>query len=296
MIGVTHPYRGSGFVAGNCGKSRSLIQAITLAGKTSGLRFAVDAGDINSWPGSGETLFDTSGNNEDFWLGTDGTGTYNPTFNPSGIAGNRSCTEYFSLNGTGLFKMKSGLPAWANTMHKDSAQFALFYAFYQPAIGDAGFMFSTGSGDPNTGICAQLTPTAFGCVGAMGGEVLYAYFPYSLWMAGAWNFMGFYIDEINSNGFMWLNGQSLVDKVVHNGVTINYIPDQATFNGDGYYTTPSAASADGSVVIGGPGNPISPVTGAGTLFSTAAAWTGAAFTAADFDAIYNEIKKRYALP
>lgn len=307
-VGVTNPRRGGGYVPGDCGKSKTLIQAITAAGKTSGLKLCLDAGDADSYPGSGETFFDVSGNNDDAWLGDDGDGSNNPTFNPEGAAGGRSCREYFTLGGAGYFQLKSGLPAWANTLHKDAVHLALFAGFYMPETPGSMNLCSTTSGtSADVGFGFEVVDTgAVGTVwvmGAHGGSsVPFGAEAPALVIPGAWNFVGAYIDEANTNGFMWTNGTALTDKVTHGSTVTNYSPDEPDFNGEGNYQSPSASSATGPFVIGarsiGGASPSAPsvFSAAGSRLSTFAAWTGAAIAAADFDAIYNEIKKRYPTP
>lgn len=287
----------AGAAPGKCGKSKTFIQTITDAGKAAGLKTCVDAGDINSWPGSGETWFDTSGNAEDWWLGPDGTATNNPAFNPEGTPGGRSCTEYFNLDGTQFFTMKAGAVAWVNSLHHDAAHYALFGALYIPQAG--GPFFTSYSGySCAIGFYSGASPGAWNfqtTSGACGSYVPFGAQGPTL-AVDSWHFVGMYHDEANANGFMWADGVPFVDGYTRGGTTFtDYNPDRENFNGDGYYVSPSGGGASGSVSLcasrgGGGSDGYMP---AGVRFSMFAAWTGVPITVADFNAFHNELKKRY---
>lgn len=67
-----------------------------------GLQLHLDAGDIASWPGSGQTWNDIAGNGFQFHLGSgSGADSADPTFN--GSPGGHSAAEYWSFDGGDYF-------------------------------------------------------------------------------------------------------------------------------------------------------------------------------------------------
>ena len=85
----------------------TLLQILTLQGLTSGLLFALDAGDIASYGGSGQVWSDTSGAANHFNRGLSSSSeSSDPTFN--GTAGGLSENEYFSCDGGDYFSLASG--------------------------------------------------------------------------------------------------------------------------------------------------------------------------------------------
>jgi len=106
----------------------TLIDAITTAGLTSGLQLALDAGDTNSYSGSGQSWLDTSGNGYDFFRGiTGGANSDDPTFN--GTSGGISINEYWSFDGDDFFIYDSANETWMNNLHKNNAQWSWLFAF-----------------------------------------------------------------------------------------------------------------------------------------------------------------------
>jgi hypothetical protein len=98
---------------------------IDLCGQHNNAQLVVDAGDDNSYPGSGQTLYDVSragGASADFHFGSgSGSSSDDPTF--SGVAGRRSKDEFFSFDGGDFFEYKSATsPSWFQDIHKTAEQ------------------------------------------------------------------------------------------------------------------------------------------------------------------------------
>lgn len=150
----------------------SLIDIIKGFDLTSGLQLCLDAGDIDSYPGSGIKWLDTSGNGYDFNLGDGSTATTYPTFN--GSAGALSKNEFFSFDGGDYFSYDSANETWMDQLHNDGAvvSFIIVHAasptttilWFSTCIPSAnGFYFYTYDSNTaetvirNTGVSAATT-------------------------------------------------------------------------------------------------------------------------------------------
>lgn len=91
-----------------------LISILAAESLMSGLLYAVDAGDLASYPGSGTQWIDTSGNGNHFDFVSD------PAF--SGTAGGLSESEYFVLDGNDYFSLVAG-PTFDDGWAKDNGVF-----------------------------------------------------------------------------------------------------------------------------------------------------------------------------
>jgi len=99
------------------GRGTSLINEIKNEGLESGLKLCLDAGDINSWPGSGQLWKDLSGNGNHFYLGGgSGADGADPTFN--GTPGGLSQNEYFSVAGGDYFTLAQANPQWVKDLFR----------------------------------------------------------------------------------------------------------------------------------------------------------------------------------
>lgn len=115
----------------------------------------LDAGDINSWPGSGQRWLDASGNGNNFFLGTSASveaASIEPVFN--GTPGNRSENEYFGVSPTGdnttLFTAE--VPALFTPFHKDNNLFSIATIWKNPSGAVFPFLWGNMNGTPQDGI------------------------------------------------------------------------------------------------------------------------------------------------
>lgn len=101
-----------------------MLVAIQQIGLSPGLKLCLDAGDINSWPGSGQKWLDVSGNGHDFFRGASGSAAGDdPTF--TGTAGRQSGDDYWSHDGGDYFQYDAANEVWMNNLHKNNAVFAI---------------------------------------------------------------------------------------------------------------------------------------------------------------------------
>lgn len=131
-----------------------LKNLIESAGLLANLKICLDPGDRNSWPGSGSTFFDVSGNGYHFALGSAASPVASgPTF--VGKVGNMSDAEYWNSPSGGVgFSLASGAnDTFLNSLHKIGGQWmALELCFTTSGYG-AGFNTHTGViGNTSVGI------------------------------------------------------------------------------------------------------------------------------------------------
>ncbi len=263
----------------------TLIQAITSASATANLQFALDAGDINSYSGSGDKWIDTSGNGQDFFRGPDGTTNgQEPTFN--GVAGAITVNEYFESDGNDFFRYDQANEPWMETLHKDGALFSTCMWIFPTTLtmhllsSYAGFaatpgirMFADSSG-PNI-----LTWNILGG----GFHPLFALSQANTMTTGAWQFIGLSFNENGGNvSFMYRNGATVQMSSPGTGFTFN-----------GNASSPSGAAATGPFEIGTNGSGTFPQN-AGNRFAAIGCWD-TPLTVADFDSIFNSTRGRFGL-
>lgn len=94
-------------------RARTLVIAAGLGGN---LALCLDAGDINSWPGSGQLWLDASGSGRHFTLGASASAASDdPTFvgNVNGMG-----QEYFSFDGADGIRKETANDTFFNSLHK----------------------------------------------------------------------------------------------------------------------------------------------------------------------------------
>lgn len=141
--------------AGNYQKGRSLKQLITAAGLWPNCKLCLDPGDRQSWPGSGTTIFDVSGNGLHFTLGSASSPVAGaPTF--SGTVGARSANEYFVNNGaTSAFglSLASGVnDTFLNNLHKTGWTFSTVELIYFTTATGPGLVTKTGAQNSSSAV------------------------------------------------------------------------------------------------------------------------------------------------
>jgi hypothetical protein len=98
----------------------TLNASIQRLGLTSGLQNCYDAGDISSWPGSGEYWEDVSGNNIDAINGISAANATN-NFTYAGTAGNQTASEYWSYTAApSVFRIQ--IQTWMKSVHKNGGK------------------------------------------------------------------------------------------------------------------------------------------------------------------------------
>lgn len=130
--------------------SQSLKTLIRDAGLLANMKMCLDPGDRNSWPGSGQTLFDVSGNGYHFNLGaSSGAGADDPAF--VGRVGAQTDGEYFNSPSGGVgFSLASGAnDTWLNGLHKTGYNFSICTIEYFTGTYGAGFTTKAGAINSN---------------------------------------------------------------------------------------------------------------------------------------------------
>lgn len=135
------------------GGTQTLRQILTQLGLTTSLNLCLDAGDLNSYPGSGQTWSDVSGSGNHYYLGSgSGSDAADPTFN--GTAGGLSQNEYFSHDGGDYFSPVAAT-TFDDNWHKNNGACTLLCVGLIPTGAGVGwaFMSNTDSGaNPNNGL------------------------------------------------------------------------------------------------------------------------------------------------
>jgi hypothetical protein len=248
---------------------RSLFGLIKSAGLTAGLHICLDAGAAASYPGTGQTWADLSGNGTDFFLGADGSVTAtDPTFN--GTAGGLSSAEYFSFDGGDYFRKASGNTTEINDLHKNNAAGTIISIIRTPAsLGTNVGLWGTNATGLNVGIQHFINggPVRFAVLSGgvdrdkSTGASLSVNTDYML--AVSW-------DETDT-GFFWANG--------------SYLQSGGIDEWPASYAGPTASDATYTAEVGAIGNGSAPAVN-GTRFYAHALLSGVKLSKADLDALY----------
>lgn len=248
-----------------------LLQRLGLAAN---LRLLLDAGDGNSYPGSGQNWTDLSGNAYNFLLGaTSSAEASDPTFN--GAAWHLGGTEYFSFDGGDYFTLGQANPTWANNLHKNGALYTIVSWVYFGSLSDSNLIFGTlGSSGANIGI--RYRGTAAGKFNLNPGSSQTQFTSTLAYTAAAWQFVALSINENGgaAGGIFRCNGTS------------------ETFNPN--YSGPSASNANSVAQIAAQGSAMTPIV-TGSRMGMFAVFEGAALADADLAAIFAATRSRYGV-
>lgn len=131
---------GATAIIGGAG-NKSLIKILMSLSLTTSLIACWDAGDSDSWPGSGQSWLDVSGNGHDIQRGSgSGSDSADPTFN--GTPGNLSESEYWTSDGGDYFTMAS--KTFASTWLDSAAAYSILSIAYLPSGINAGALYNAG--------------------------------------------------------------------------------------------------------------------------------------------------------
>tara|TARA_Y100000310_G_scaffold70538_1_gene66223 strand:+ start:5265 stop:6104 length:840 start_codon:yes stop_codon:yes gene_type:complete len=204
----------------------------------------LDAGNIDSYDGSGQTWADQTSNGTDFWLGADGgSSTDDPSF--QGVAGAESNAEYFLLDGGDFFTVKV-MSTNIQNLHKDSADWTIVAWVFIPtggwSLNDGWF----GDADATASTVGVYTPTAASTAARLevnkgsAGAAMSETTAVGIGTANAWNLIGISLDEAAGGSASFFYKRSGGSSTA------------TTF--DATYTSPSAASATYDFAIGQKGS------------------------------------------
>lgn len=256
-------------------RGTSLINELSNLGLLTNLKLCLDAGDPNSYAGSGQTWFDLSGNGNHFYRGSgSGSDGADPTFNAVGNGG--TYRDYFSFDGGDYFTKATANDTFFNSLHKDSAAFTLATLFY--FTGNAGGWVDFGdsffSGSPGFQIGAngsfKIFIAIYDAAGGLSGSVVTT----AVLTPGAWHYIAVSWDEPSGAVVTQINGS------------------QDTFSGK-TYSSPSSANAGGPFQLGASGNG-SNIEANGNRIASVAMW-GRALSAAELSSLYTANKSRFGL-
>lgn len=253
----------------------SLQDAATYLGIT--LAMSLDIGALASDPGSGQTIYDLSGNGRDFFLGADGSvGAGDPT--RAGTPGLRRSGNYLGFSGAQFLTKASANGTLIESIHKDGALATLLIHVRLPAsLTTSNGLFGTASG----------TGSGFWAFLASNGKMAFRSRNVSTnastsqstmaLTAGRDYLIAFVIDE---NG--GASGSLFYAASVPGGIQTE------TFNAA--YTSPASGSAAYAMQIGALGNGYLPLESGARLYDAGMAAT--ALTTAQLNAMWSLLAPR----
>jgi hypothetical protein len=254
-----------------------MIAAVQDLGLTSGLKLCLDAGDVNSYTGTGQKWLDTSGNGYDFFRGTTSASqSSDPTFN--GTAGGQSSSEYWSFDGGDFFTYDSANETWMNNIHKNNAVFTLatWVYFATVAGGNLNVMAGTAIDGFDRGFaffCGQNTGRlGINILNGGGSSVALQYLHSTVAAANTWHFVAVSINE--STG-------ALVFRV-----------DGAEETASVAYSSPSSSNATRTMTLGTDGDDHFP---SGGRMASVLAWEGTALTAQNLTDLFTLTRTKFGV-
>lgn len=227
---------------------------------------ALDPGDAASYS-SGQTWFDLTTNDKDFFRGVDGSSsTDDPTFNgtPGALSG-----EYWSFDGGDFFVKTTANGTFENGLHKDNATWSFAFWYYAKTTGSNAALITTKTGSSGAVglIIDQLSDDTIRVLISNGSSNLTLHNTTATVTIDAWNYVCVSHTEGGGAAASFVQVNDTVE----------------TYNGE--VTTPSAADAQSTLSIavrgngtGGSEQPngarLGPVLGFNTNISTADAAAG----------------------
>lgn len=258
-------------------RGASALYAIRKLGLSPGLKLALDAGDADSYTGTGQSWLDRAGNGYDFFRGANNTATTDdPSFN--GTAGRLSSGEYWSFDGGDYFTYDGANEAWMNNLHKAGARFTLAFWSYLP-LGTAtqSYCGTQGSSETNTGISLRPRGSAGNNrfvirVGNAGAAVASFGMGDSLWDQWALNAIS--IDATAGTYVGFING--------------------VAESGSLAYSSPATGNANSTMQIGARGG-AQTILASGARFGMFMGWEGAALTQGQLTALFDATRGRFGV-
>ena len=229
-------------------KKDSLSTILKQQGLFEGLRLCLDAGDGDSYPGSGPRWLDTSGNGCDFLTSSNAGGKV-PEFH--GKAGKLSSSEYWSFDGGGNF-IHDGINAgWMQNLHKAGAKAWGAAWVWVGATQPQGLFGNSAGSSLNIGFIWQLNPSVGHSIlvvnGSGSGSVINQNSGGTSLASDQWHFLAFSISErIGADGLAFVTNASVVTR-------------------NSSYSSPAAADATHTSQIGSRGNGNAPLSAGSRL-------------------------------
>jgi hypothetical protein len=281
----------TGFGGGGGISYEGLMGDIATAGLLSNLELCIDVAAASCYDSGvdSQTLFDMSGNGNDFHFGADDSATTDdPTFN--GSVGGLSASEYITFDGGDWFNMKAASAAM-NLFHQNNADFTILDVWYLSNLGagvgcygnsssnNGGFYQSWESNEKwqhnikkGTGQTALYFQSTSGQFSTLPG----------------WKAIALSLDEAGG-------GTASFYRRTDADAQEAYLPVDAGSTWDGAYSSPEAADPGYHYQIGATGNNLIPC-GSGMRFACQAIWSES-LTTAQIDPLLQSasISTRYSL-
>jgi hypothetical protein len=251
----------------------TLISAITTAGLTGNLQLCLDSGDGSSYT-SGTKWLDVAGSGYDFFLGSDGTSSNDPTF--VGAGGWRQ--SYWSFNGSQYFTYDTTNETWMQNLHKNNAALTILAISYATTVN--GGICGTGQG-ANNRIGITFTDSPSFLVGNNSGTYALTAFADSTSTTNTWHMIAVSLNEATgaSGGFFYRDG--------------GYAQVSSSDTWNSTYTSPSVSSASSTMQIAAMGSAIGPIVSGGRL-ACIAIWN-TFLTKANLDSIWSLMRGRFGI-
>lgn len=261
----------------------TLLEVLSSRGLLGSLKLCLDAADFLSYI-SGQSWLDRSGGGYDFFLGaTSASAADDPTFN--GVAGARSSSEYFSVDGGDSFRYDSASETWMDAMHQDSGLVTVAYWLYAPATlgSDMSVIGTTGGAAGTRGLQLESDGSGVPRLRIIGGSVTRVdATATTAYGTSAWNFCALSYDEAAGAGgsFFYRNG------------AYNQVGGSDTFNGTN--ASPDAGAASQVMEVGALGNANTPLRN-GSRIAAIAVWQGVDLTKAQLDNVWTDMRGRFGI-
>lgn len=258
----------------------TMLSAIQRLGLTSGLKLCLDASDIDSYSGAGQSWLDTSGNGYDFFRGTTSAAqATDPTFN--GSAGGQSSSEYWSFDGGDFFTYDTTNETWMQNYHKDNAVLSIAAWVYLAAAGDQQVLLGNTTFQDRIGFAfyaSSANTLRYGVLRGTDGSQAFIAGTLSI-PTGQWSFVGLTLTEATgaSGAVFQVNGT------------------QETASST--FSSPSSSSASHTVSIGHDPDASTPseyILNGGRM-ANLSAWEGTAITAVQLNDMYTATKSKFGL-
>lgn len=258
---------------------RTFRQMIGAAGELASLQLCLDVGDAACFPGSGQTLFDTSGQDNDFLRGNNANvNAFDPSF--VGVAGDLSENTYLQFDGGDMLTAAAGV-AFSDAWHHDGAAFTVLALLRLPGgLSRLPYVFCTGAtefvalGYVGSGAGSQRRSASLSVVKGGLTTVLSLRTGNNLVTEGTWALLAYVFDEAAGLFRFYCNG--------------------AWEEVAGTYAAPATGTPGGNIAIGGnSAGSSSYLFGTATRLGALAAWNRALSRAA-VEAVYAQTRSRWA--
>jgi hypothetical protein len=258
-----------------------LLSILTKCGQRDNLQLCLDAGDINSYSGSGQSWLDRSGGGYDFFRGaTSGAAADDPTFN--GTAGQLSDGEYWSFDGGDFFTYDSANETWMNNLHKNNAKLTLASWVWVPSA-----QFSTDS--------VQLFSTCGTATTTIGVHLRVESANFVRFRAGNGSGSAWALEVENNTSYTladWTFFAASIDEAADFAAVQT---NNSVQTSSGTYSSPSSSAAAGTLTLARSAPAATDFFINTGRMAMAMAWEGRALSEGELKAIYMATRARFGV-